>query len=116
MKNIGQKLTSKLTTNEVTIMQHGDCILTRIKSIPSDAKLLKGDFIVHPGNTGNNHALIGGAFEIYQKGGDKFVDVSEVSALTHNEHKPIMLMPGSYALSFVQEYDHFAQLKRAVVD
>lgn len=116
MKNINQKLVEKLTTKEVTTIQQGDCILTRIREIPKDAKFLKGDFIVHPGNTGNNHALIGGDFGIYQKGEVKFIDVKEISALTHNEHKPIMLMPGSYVLSFVQEYDHFAQLKRAVID
>lgn len=100
----------------MTYVQHGDVLLKKTETIPAGAKHLKGESVIHPGNTGNNHTLVGGLFGIYQDGETKFVDVAEDTTITHNEHKTIALPTGKYALSFVQEFDHFADMQRAVVD
>lgn len=97
-------------------LQQGDLVMTVIDSIPETAKLLKGERILHPGNTGNNHALDGGAVGIYQDGDKKYFEVLEDTRLTHNEHKAITITPGRFALTYVQEYDHFQDLQRPVVD
>lgn len=97
------------------IFQQGDTILTKTDTIPKAAKLLKGESVLHFGNTGNHHKLVG-SFGIFQDGDDKFVEVAETTNYSHEEHKAIAIPPGKYALSFVQEYDHFNDLQRAVVD
>lgn len=99
-----------------TLDQQGDVLLFSTDAIPKAAQLQKGQAVIHPGNTGNNHALAGGAFGIYLEGNQKFIDVAEETTLTHNEHKPITLPPGKYEMRLVQEYDHFSDLQRAVVD
>lgn len=98
------------------ILQAGDTVLTKTDSIPKDAELQKGVNILHLGNTGNHHKFVGGSFGIYKKDESKFVEVVETTSYEHEEHKPIVVPPGIYALSFVQEWDHFGDLKRSVVD
>lgn len=99
-----------------TLDQQGDVLLFSTEAIPDTAKLQKGLSVIHPGNTGNNHALAGPAFGIYVDGDRKWIDVAEPATLTHNEHKPITLTSGKYEMRLVQEYDHFSDLQRAVVD
>lgn len=96
--------------------QAGDTLLTKIKLIPETAKELKGEKVLHRGATGNNHSLKGNAFRIFQAGDNKFVDVAEDTDYIHEEHKTIKIPPGRYKLSFVQEYDHFNDLSRPVID
>ena len=99
-----------------TLDQQGDVLLFSTDEIPESAKLAKGLAVIHPGNTGNNHELRGGSFGVFQDGDRKWLDVAEETKLTHNEHKPIALPPGKYEMRLVQEYDHFKDLQRAVVD
>ncbi len=94
--------------------QHGDCLLFKTETIPAGAKTLKSS-VLHHGATGNHHALKG-SFCIKEHEGSRFVDVTKKTTLSHEEHKPITLEPGKYALKFVREKDHFNDLVRAVVD
>jgi hypothetical protein len=98
------------------ILQQGDTILKKIDSIPNEAELLKNECILHYGATGNHHKLSSGAFGIYKSGENKFLDVAEDTNYSHEEHKTIVIPAGKYALTFVQEYDHFNDLARNVVD
>lgn len=100
----------------MTLFQQGDLLLKTVGEIPSTATFLKGEAILHPGNTGNNHTLNGAAFGIFQDEETKYVDVAETATLSHNEHKTVTLPAGKYRLDYVQEYDHFNDLQRAVVD
>jgi hypothetical protein len=95
--------------------QAGDTILKKINSIPKAAKLLKGESVLHYGNTGNHHSLKG-SFKIYKHGDNKYVDINRKTDYIHEEHKTISLPKGKYVLTFVQEYDHFLDLKRPVID
>jgi hypothetical protein len=99
-------------------IQQGDTILTKINEIPKTAKHNHESKILHHGATGNHHSLSGGAFGIYvdETNGNKYLDVVEQTVYSHEEHKPITLETGMYALSFVQEYDHFKDIQRAVID
>lgn len=46
----------------------------------------------------------------------KYLKVLEPTDLTHEEHKTITLPPGEYRIGIVQEYDHFAEEARQVID
>lgn len=96
--------------------QAGDTLLFKTKSIPKNAAHLKGESILHHGNSGHHHRLIGSGFGIYKHGETKYVDVVEPTDYVHEEHATIKLDPGKYELRFVQEQDHFNDLVRAVVD
>jgi hypothetical protein len=47
---------------------------------------------------------------------DDVLSVPYGAELTHQEHGPLTLPPGEYVRSIVQEYDHFAEETRKVVD
>lgn len=101
----------------IAYVQAGDTLLFKMATkIPDTAKLLKGEFVLHFGATGNHHALFGNGFGIYKDGETKYVDIVENTPYRHEEHKEIMLTPGQYELKLVREKDHFTNLIRQVVD
>lgn len=53
-----------------------------------------------------------------QKIGDEmyFIFLSEPGTITHEEHKPIVLEPGTYRVGKERELDHFMKAIRRVVD
>lgn len=46
----------------------------------------------------------------------KYLNVFEPTALSHEEHHTITIPPGEYRIGIVQEYDHFAEEARQVLD
>lgn len=97
--------------------QQGDLIFKPVDSIPASAKLLKGERVIHPGNTGNNHILGGAGFGIFEDGETRYLDTAEETTITHNEHHTRKFPAGvKWVREFVQEYDHFNDLRRPVVD
>jgi len=42
--------------------------------------------------------------------------VQKKSELTHQEHNTIEIQPGIYTIDIVQEYDHFLEESRSVLD
>lgn len=103
--------------SEIFFLQAGDTLLFKLATpIPETAKLLKGESILHRGDTGNHHKLHGTGFGIFQDGETKYVDVVEGTPYRHEEHAEIMIPPGKYELKFVRERDHFQDLERRVVD
>ncbi len=98
----------------MSYLQQGDCLLKTIDDFPANWKLLKTD-LLHKGQS-NHHRLKGGRFRIVTDGEKIFVKVLAATKLTHEEHKPISLKKGYYALEIVNEYDHFSEESRQVVD
>lgn len=92
-------------------IQQGDCLLKQTK-IPSDLEIVKTD-LLHKGE--NHHHRVRGAFEIAQKMGKRFL-LSNGCEIYHEEHKTLSIPEGCFELSFVQEYDHWLEESRAVVD
>lgn len=95
---------------------YDNCVIPVADEIPKEAKILKGETVLHYGATGHHHKLTGGAFGIYELDGKRFLDVEEPTSLGHEEHKPFMLPKGKYELRFVMEKDHLKDLVRPVVD
>ena len=93
--------------------QQGDCLLKAVSDSPSVVEV-SGD-LLHKG-TQHHHRLRGG-FKLGKKDNDTFVMVSKEGAeLFHEEHKTLSLPEGLYQLGFVQEYDHFLEEARNVID
>lgn len=63
----------------------------------------------------NHHHRVKGKFKIL-KHGDVTLLKSDGCTLFHEEHKDIKIPKGVFQLSIVQEYDHFLEESRAVID
>jgi hypothetical protein len=48
--------------------------------------------------------------------GTRYLKVGEPTEIVHEEHKTVTLPPGEYRIGIVQEYDHFKEEARRVVD
>jgi hypothetical protein len=64
--------------------------------------------------TGHAHRLT--RSDVYERGDTREFDAPVGDTLTHEEHGPITLPPGSWASGRVVEYDHLREESRAVED
>ena len=90
-----------------TQYRQGDVLLVSAK-LPADAEQADkpGDVILAYGEvTGHAHRIIErDTVRRWDAGAERFLQVLEVTALTHEEHAPIMLQPGVYRLPMQVEY------------
>ena len=90
--------------------QQGDCLLKQVseaKGKPTKSNLLwKGQ---------NHHHRVKGKYTILKSDNVIYLK-SQGCTLFHEEHKDIKIDKGLYELSIVQEYDHFLEESRAVID
>lgn len=93
-------------------LQQGDVLLKETKK-PSEVTILKTD-LLHKGQ--NHHHRLKGKFKIGEtKDGKKYVH-SKGAVLYHEEHKDIQVPEGFYEFGLVQEFDHWAEESRNVID
>lgn len=99
--------------------QQGDVLLRQVHAIPPGGRLkrhARGWVVAEGEVTGHCHEVIGEGVEIYEKDGTLYVSAPHGGTMKHEEHKPIDLAPGNYAIGIVREYDHFAEDARQVRD
>lgn len=103
--------------NEVTGRQ-GDVLLIRVDSVPHGATLnrKRGDVVLMHGEvTGHAHRIKERRkVRVHDLGAQRFIEVLERTALTHEEHGAIFLDKGVYRQAFQVE-DYGAEI-RPVVD
>lgn len=103
---------------------HGDVIVERIESLPTDFNEMKDcpdKALAYGEATGHLHQLIHDEpnkiqLRECQKTKIKYLRVVEPVALRHQEHREIMFPPGDYRIGIQQEYDPFEKLSRRVAD
>lgn len=95
--------------------QQGD-VLIKPASIPEDLEKRNSDVVAEGEETGHAHRIVSGDYNMYMDGQIMFIQALSEVELKHEEHKPITIPPGDYEISFVREYDHFAEEARRVVD
>ncbi len=69
--------------------------------------------------TGHFHAAEGVGVALHQDCTDPeilWLEAPEGATVTHQEHSPIVLPPGTYVRRIVREYDHITEEARAVQD
>src|SRR6266480_5091328 len=113
-----RRIESSLTVKEKTVKHYrqGDVLLIKVsdmfdRGVPKGAKDItpKDQRIVLAFGevTGNAHALeeakVGKA-KLWDAGAERFLQVLEKTALTHEEHNPIPLEPGVYKVVQQREY------------
>lgn len=93
-------------------VQQGDCLLFQVEKAPKGLKVVKSD-LMFKGQ--NHHHRLRGKFKMGVLEGKTYV-VSNGAELFHEEHKTIKLPAGAYRLDHVQEYDHWLEESRQVID
>lgn len=85
------------------MIRHGDVQIIKIDSIPSDAMKLDRKELAFGEVTGHAHRTdLGELFET--KDGNLYLKVSELSKVSHEEHKTVTLQPGCYRVSIKRQY------------
>lgn len=77
------------------------------------AKKLEKAILAYGEHTGHYHEAHGDGVALYEDG---VLEAPHGAEVTHQEHAPITVPPGTYERSIVQEYDHFAEEARNVAD
>lgn len=102
---------------------HGDVILFAESELPPDfAQMPKvsDDCIAYGEATGHRHQVFGDdeAFSLREcpKTKTRYLHVVREVVLKHQEHKPVVLPPGSYRTGIQREYDPFEKRVRQVID
>lgn len=102
--------------------QQGDILIKKITSLPNDLKseLAKNErFILAEGEaTGHNHSIVAEPLIEFYRGhnGRLYLKAEKSCIVTHQEHNEINISPGLYEIDKVQEYDHFLEESRKVID
>lgn len=104
-------------------LRHGDLSFAPLKEAPKNLiKVEHGNnFILARGeHTNHKHVLatkerVG--FEIFRdEAGSYILNIKEASQITHEEHKPLTIVPGWYKLGHEQEHDYALNETRRVID
>src|SRR5690348_8412144 len=83
--------------------RHGDIQLIRIKEIPASATKIEGKTLAEGEVTGHAHRIdVGQLFRT--KDGELFLQVDELTKVTHEEHKTIALPPGKFRVVQKRQY------------
>jgi hypothetical protein len=95
--------------------QQGD-VLAKPARIPAGAKLLPHRVLREGEHTGHMHSAVAEDVQLFEKDGVMYARVPGGTEVTHQEHNTIFLPAGDYQIDAVQEYDHFAEEARDVMD
>ncbi len=93
--------------------RQGDLLIMKSGQIPKGAKKVLSGIVLRGEATGHNHRLVGG--DVFLVNGAMFLDVKKSAQLVHEEHKPITLSRGKYAVVRQREYQS-KDMTRIVVD
>jgi hypothetical protein len=85
-------------------------------TIPKGAVRLNHNHLAEGEATGHYHAATAPDVELYEYGGGLMLAAPSGTEVTHQEHKTVLVPPGEYDRLIVQEYDHFAEEAREVLD
>jgi hypothetical protein len=101
-------------------MRQGDVLLQKVSELPNGCEEIKGEVILAYGEvTGHAHAIRLPETErskvrYWNAGAERFLQVIERVALTHEEHAPIVIEKGVYRQGF--QVEDFGSEVRRVAD
>lgn len=100
------------------VYRHGDVLLIKVSALPKDVRRISsdGDVVLAYGEvTGHAHRIKESQkVEYWDAGAARYLKVLEQTALTHEEHTPILLERGVYRQAF--QVEEFGEEVRRVAD
>lgn len=104
------------------VYQQGDVVMKQIKQLPEGERtqdeLCKRKILALGEATGHAHALADAddTAQVVRVMGSLYLIVAQAAALKHEEHREILIPPGTYQVDIVRETDHISQVVRRVAD
>lgn len=97
--------------------QQGDVLLFPVNEIKGEKKERgeRGFVLAEGESTGHAHT-VQDEIEMMVSDAGMFIASEKPFTITHEEHKPVVVPPGKYEVKRVQEYNHFAEEAKNVVD
>lgn len=88
----------------------------KMLGIPKDAKRKSNNHLAEGEATGHFHAATAPDVELYEYDGALMLAAPSGTEVTHQEHNSVLVPAGLWDRSIVQEFDHFAEEARDVLD
>lgn len=85
-------------------------------SIPRKAKRKANNHLAEGEATGHFHAATAQDVKVWEFEGGLILEAPTGTPVTHQEHNTVLIPPGEWDRSIVQEFDHFAEEAREVLD
>lgn len=104
--------------NKMNIYRHGDVDIKPIESLPKGLKKSKDKVLALGEVTGHSHRFTPESLvDVFlASDGLRYLQVHQPSPLIHEEHKEIMIMPGTYKVEIEREYSYEDEEMKKVVD
>lgn len=93
--------------------RQGDVLFTKIEALPEGLTQRTSQVIVEGEATGHHHSLVAGRV-LEAVTGHLYLEVLRATQVVHQEHNPITLEPGYYAITRQREYS--PEAIRTVID
>lgn len=90
--------------------------MKRRSLIPKGAKRAANNHLAEGEATGHFHAAVAEDVQLYEYAGGLLLDAPTGTPVTHQEHATALVPPGVFDRFIVNEYDHFLEESREVVD
>ena len=85
--------------------RHGDILIATVEAIPPEAKRCQGVVLATGEVTGHSHRVEEPEkAEMWEYRGERFLKILATTQVVHEEHRPIMLEPGTYRVWRQREY------------
>lgn len=97
------------------LYRHGDLLIKRIESKPSNLKKTNDKVLAYGEVTGHKHQLMGGLVNVFEgSDGLKVIEILEPTQLVHEEHKAITIGKGLFTVTKERELDLLGEVKQVV--
>lgn len=90
--------------------------MKKANEIPNGAKRKASNHLAEGEATGHFHAATAPDVALYKYEGGLMLAAPSGTEVTHQEHNTVLVPPGNYDRSIVQEFDHFTEEAREVID
>jgi hypothetical protein len=89
----------------MSIYRQGDVLIVQCKAVKGTEEQRQGDLILAHGEvTGHAHRIKSHAVRAWSADAERFIQVLETVALTHEEHSTVKIPPGMYQVVIQTEY------------
>lgn len=106
--------------NKKQIYRHGDVDIIQVTELPQGLKEANTLTLAYGEVTGHHHSFTVADkpnLTVYEdEQGNKWIDVREPSALTHQEHKTLTIKKGFYQVKIEREFNPFDEAINKVRD
>ncbi len=95
--------------------RQGDLVIKEVRELPQNLLVVKNGVILEGESTGHAHRLVGGS--VFKDNQNlMYLKVTSKAKIVHEEHKPISLSKGMYAVLRTREWDYSSAKAREVLD